>query len=104
MERFIGKKFEGIISGITAWGIYVELPNTIEGMIRVTEIPDDYYYYDEEAYCMVGEHTNKVYKLGQKVSIVVSNANKQMGTIDFRFPIEDMLAQWAKEIQEGFYF
>jgi ribonuclease R len=83
MRGFLGEEFDGIISGITAWGIYVELPNTIEGMVRVTDLRDDYYYYDEEKFCMVGEHTNKVYSLGQKVRIVVTGADKQMGTIDF---------------------
>lgn len=85
MRKFLGKEFDGIISGITAWGIYVELPNTIEGMVRVTALYDDYYYYDEETYCMIGEHTHKTYTLGQKVRVFVINADKQLGTIDFEF-------------------
>jgi ribonuclease R len=63
--------------------MYVELPNTIEGMIRVSEMHDDYYIYDEERYQMVGEHTKKIYKLGQKVTIEVENADKILRTIDF---------------------
>lgn len=94
MRKFLWKEFDGIISGITAWGIYVELPNTIEGMIKVTEIPDDYYYYDEETYCMVGEHTHKTYKLGQKVRVVVTNADKQLGTVDFEFPESSFIGNW----------
>ena len=62
-ERF-GQEFEGVISSITKWGIYVELPNTIEGLIHVTNLYDDHYNYIEERYEMVGEHTGKTYKLG----------------------------------------
>jgi ribonuclease R len=83
MKEHIGETFEGVISGVTSWGMYVELPNTIEGMIRVSEMNDDYYIYDEERYQMVGEHTKKVYKLGQKVTIEVVNADKILRTIDF---------------------
>ena len=83
MMDHIGETFEGVISGITTWGMYVELPNTVEGMIRVSEMKDDYYIYDEEHYQMVGEHTKKIYKLGQKVKVEVTNADKVLRTIDF---------------------
>jgi ribonuclease R len=83
MSEFIGDVFEGVISGITSWGMYVELPNTVEGMIRVSDMEDDYYFYDEEHYEMIGEHTKKTYKLGQKVKIVVKDVDKFMRTIDF---------------------
>ncbi|HWT74542.1 MAG TPA: ribonuclease R [Mobilitalea sp.] len=83
MMDHIGEIFEGVISGVTSWGMYVELPNTIEGMIRVSEMRDDYYIYDEERYQMVGEHTKKIYKLGQKVTVEVVNADKVQRTIDF---------------------
>ncbi len=83
MMEHIGESFEGVISGVTSWGMYVELPNTIEGMIRVSEMNDDYYIYDEEHYQMVGEHTKKVYKLGQTVIVEVVNADKIQRTIDF---------------------
>lgn len=83
MMDHIGETFEGVISGVTSWGMYVELPNTVEGMIRVSEMKDDYYIYDEEHYQMVGEHTKKVYKLGQKVTVEVVNADKIQRTIDF---------------------
>ena len=86
MEKHIGETYEGVISSITAWGIYVELPNTIEGMIHVTNLTDDYYYYEEETYEMVGEATGKRYKLGQKLKVVVDNADKFMRTIDFVLP------------------
>jgi len=88
MTEYIGEIFEGVISGITTWGIYVELPNTIEGMVRVSDMDDDYYIYDEERYQMVGEHTKKTYKLGQKVKVKVISADKFLRTIDFAF-VED---------------
>jgi ribonuclease R len=83
MMEHIGETFEGVISGVTSWGMYVELPNTIEGMIRVSEMNDDYYIYDEERYQMIGEHTKKIYKLGQMVTIEVVNADKIQRTVDF---------------------
>jgi ribonuclease R len=83
MMEHIGETFEGVISGVTSWGMYIELPNTIEGMIRVSEMNDDYYIYDEERYQMIGEHTKKIYKLGQMVTVEVVNADKIQRTIDF---------------------
>ncbi len=83
MMEHIGETFEGVISGITSWGMYVELPNTVEGMIRVSEMHEDYYIYDEEHYQLVGEHTKTIYKLGQKVTVEVVNADKIQRTIDF---------------------
>ena len=64
MQQHIGEIYKGVISGITNWGIYVELPNTVEGMIHVASLPGDYFHYDEAAYEMVGQATGKRYKLG----------------------------------------
>ena len=89
MEQFIGETFDGVISGVTSWGMYVELPNTIEGMVRVADIPGDYYYFEEERYQMVGEKTGKIYKLGQKVRVTVSAVDKLLCTIDFELNEED---------------
>lgn len=83
MEKHIGEIFEGVISSITTWGMYVELPNTVEGMIRVTDLLDDYYYYDEEKYEMVGKDTGHTFKLGQKVKVVVAKTDKLTRQIDF---------------------
>ena len=83
MEKFIGQSFDGVISGVTTWGMYVELPNTVEGMIRVANIPGDYYYFDEEHYCMVGEHTGKLYKLGEPIRITVEAVDRLTRTVDF---------------------
>ncbi len=83
MEQFVGQTFEGIISGVTTWGMYVELPNTIEGMIRVADIPGDYYYFEEEKYQMIGERTHKIFKLGEKIKVTVDAVDKILRTIDF---------------------
>ena len=85
MEKYIGDEFEGVISGMTAWGIYVELPNTIEGMVSLASMRDGYYVYDENHYEMINENTGKVYKLGQKVKVIVAGTDRILRTIDFEF-------------------
>ena len=85
MAQHIGETFEGVISSITKWGVYVELPNTIEGLIHVTNMNDDHYNYIEESYEMVGEHTGRTYKLGQTVEVRVIGTNRLERTIDFEF-------------------
>jgi ribonuclease R len=85
MKNYIGEEFEGVISGITNYGIYVELPNTVEGMIHVNNMRDDHYNFNEEAYSMVGERTGRSYKLGQSIRIVVDRCDKITKTIDFLF-------------------
>lgn len=89
MSEHIGEIYEGVISGITNWGMYVELPNTIEGMVRITSISDDYYYYDEEKYELVGEATKKKFKLGEKVKIEVVKTDKLLRQIDFELVEEE---------------
>ncbi len=88
MEKRIGEVFEGVISGITNWGIYVELPNTIEGLIHVSKLTGDYYKYDENNYEMVGEMTHKKYQLGEKIKVQVNGTDKNDRTIDFIIPEE----------------
>ncbi len=83
MVSRIGEKFEGVISGVTAWGIYVELPNTVEGMVHVSRMAGDYYYYDEQAYEMIGRDTGRTYRLGQKVDVIVDDVDLQMKSVDF---------------------
>lgn len=97
MKKFIGEQFEGVISGITTWGLYVELPNTIEGMVKVTNLRDDYYFYDEESYTMIGEHTKKTYKLGQKVMIEVMGVDSLARTIDFELVEEEPEDDWDED-------
>ena len=83
MEKHIGETFEGVVSGMTAWGIYVELPNTVEGMISVASLRDGYYIYDENHYEMVNETTGRTFKLGQRLNVKVINCDKILRTIDF---------------------
>lgn len=89
MEEHIGEVFEGVISSITSWGMYIELPNTVEGMVHITSLKDDYYFYDEEHYEMRAEHLKKAYKLGQTVSVQVLKCDRIMRTIDFELVEED---------------
>lgn len=89
MQDRIGEEFEGVISGITKWGAYVELENTIEGLVHVTNMSDDHYDYWEEQYELIGEHTRNVYKLGQKVRVRVLGADRLQRTIDFEFCEDD---------------
>ena len=84
MSYHIGESFEGVISGITGYGMYVELENTIEGLVRLDRMYDDYYDSYPEQYRIVGQRTNKVYSLGQRVTVIVSDADYYEGTIDFR--------------------
>lgn len=83
MMAHIGEEFEGIISGVTEWGFYVELSNTIEGLVHVNLLTDDYYEYDREHYTLTGEDTGKVYKMGQKIRVKVSKADLATRTVDF---------------------
>ena len=83
MSRFVGEEFAGVISGITNWGFYVELPNTVEGLVRMSDLADDYYIFDEKNYELVGERTRKTYKLGQSVRVTVSGTDPVLRSVDF---------------------
>ncbi len=83
MEQFIGQEFEGVISGVTSWGFYVELPNTVEGLVHISELRDDYYVFLEERYELCGEMTGKTYKLGQTIRVQVTGCDRFSKTIDF---------------------
>lgn len=83
MANRIGETFEGVISGVTAWGLYVELPNTVEGLVHITSLTDDYYEYLENTYELMGEATNRRYKLGQKVKVQAVKADTMLRTVDF---------------------
>ncbi len=96
MESKIGNYYEGVISGITSWGIYVELPDTVEGMVHISKIPGDYFYYNEPTYEMIGKDTGKRYKLGEKIKIRVDGVDKMMRTIDFGIPFD-----WEDESEHG---
>jgi len=83
MQERLGEVFEGIISGITKWGMYVELPNTVEGLVHVVNMKDDHYEYNENMYEMSGVHTGRTYRLGQRLFVRVIGADRQLRTIDF---------------------
>lgn len=83
MSYHLDEEFEGIVSGVTGWGLYVELPNTVEGLVHVNTLRDDYYVFDQESYELRGEMTKKVYKLGDKVRVRVADADKMLKTVDF---------------------
>lgn len=83
MEDKVGEEFEGVISGVTNFGLFIELPNTIEGLVHVSYLTDDYYHYDEGAYAMIGERTGNVYRIGDEISIRVLNVNVDERAIDF---------------------
>ena len=89
MEQHIGEVFEGVISGVTEWGFFVELENTVEGLVRVTDLTDDFYQYYEDTYELVGEATNRRFKLGQKVRVRVEHCDRIVRTIDFVLAGED---------------
>lgn len=92
MQDKIGEEYDGIISSITSFGMFVELENTIEGLIRFDDLGDDYYIYDENKRTLLGERTKKMYKIGDKVKIRVKSANKILRQIDFELvcPIGDV--------------
>ena len=89
MENHIGERFEGIISGVTAWGLFVELDNSCEGMVRAASMSDDFYIYDEGNMRLVGERTHKEYTLGQKVLIKVTGADRLTKAIDFKLVLSE---------------
>ena len=83
MQKHVGEIYDGSISGVTSFGIFVELENTVEGLIRLENMKDDYYVYDENCMRLIGKRTNKIFKLGDKVKVKVVNANKLLRRIDF---------------------
>lgn len=83
MERHVGDTFSGIISGVTSFGMFVELDNTVEGLVHVSTMTDDYYEFQERMIAFVGRHTRKVYKLGDPVEIQVVRVNVEERSIDF---------------------
>ena len=89
MENKIGEKYEGIVSSVTNFGIYVELENTVEGLIRYETLGDEYFIYNEERREAIGELSHKVYKIGDKVKIRVADANKLLRKIDFEIDKDD---------------
>ena len=84
MTQFIDEEFEGVISSVTKWGMYVELPNTVEGLVHVNDLTDDYYEFDEDNLALIGRRTKAIYKIGDIVKVIVAAASKEERTIDFQ--------------------
>jgi len=84
MSDKVGKVYDGVISGVTDWGLYVEInENKCEGMIPIRELDDDFYELDEKNYRLIGRHTGREYRLGQQISIIVARANLERKQLDF---------------------
>ncbi|HZJ83895.1 MAG TPA: ribonuclease R, partial [Clostridia bacterium] len=79
----VGEEFEGIISGVTGFGLYVQLPTTVEGLVRISSIEDDYYNYNEKHYCLIGERRKRIFRLGDPVKIRATNVDMIARNIDF---------------------
>ena len=83
MEKQIGEEFEGIISSVTNFGFFVELDNTIDGLVHVTDLTDDFYFFDEKNLRYIGQRTGKVFKMSDRVKVRVSSASKKDKSVDF---------------------
>lgn len=88
MAKRIGREYEGVISGVTNWGFYVELPNTVEGLVHVSSLQGDYYLFDESRMELRGEMSGRTFRLGQKLRVVVMGTDKLTRTVDF-LPAEE---------------
>ena len=84
MENKIGEQYEGIVSSVTSFGIFVELENTIEGLIRFENLDNDYYIYDDINKMLIGERTKREFKIGDKLTVEVIDASKQYRRVDFK--------------------
>lgn len=84
MSQFVGEVFDGVISGVSAFGMFVEFPNTVEGMIRLEDLTDDYYECESEKYRIVGQRTHRIFTLGQPVTVYVENVNVENREIDLQ--------------------
>ncbi|MDC3412299.1 ribonuclease R [Aquibacillus sp. 3ASR75-11] len=83
MQDKIGEEFDGVISSVTGFGLFVELPNTIEGLVHVSYLTDDYYHFEDRQYAMIGERTGNVFRIGDEITIRVVNVNLDERVIDF---------------------
>lgn len=97
MMDHIGEQYRGMISSITNFGIFVELSNLIEGLIKMEELKDDYYIFDESTISLIGKRNKRGYRLGDEIDVIVSNANKEARTIDFVPTTEENIKKYVKE-------
>jgi len=98
MTQFIGDIFDGVISSVTKWGMYVELPNTVEGLVRLQDMKDDFYNFNEDTMTIIGRNRKHVYRMGDQVKIKVKGASKEEGTVDFIIAVKP---RSAKKSQGG---
>ncbi len=83
MQDKVGEEFTGMISGVTNFGLFVELENTVEGLVHVSYLTDDYYHYDQKHYAMIGERSGNVFRIGDELDIRVVNVNVEEASVDF---------------------
>ncbi|MEQ6377781.1 ribonuclease R [Bacillaceae bacterium S4-13-56] len=95
MADKVGEEFDGVISSVTNFGLFVELPNTIEGLVHVSFLTDDYYHFDDRSYAMIGERTGNVFRIGDEVTVRVANVNIDERVVDFE--IAGMKPKQARE-------
>ncbi|MGI9861355.1 ribonuclease R [Moorella naiadis] len=101
MERHVGSIFTGVISGVVPYGFFVELENTVEGLVHVSTLTDDYYHYQEDQLTLVGEHTGRSFRIGQPVEVVVTRANVEARQVDFELAKSDTEAPDAPGVKTG---
>ncbi len=99
MQERIGQEFEGIISSVTSFGVFVELPNTIEGLVHITDLDDDYYIFNEANLSLIGERTKKLYKLGDKVKVECVNVDITNREIFFKITQEPKREETDKDFE-----
>ena len=102
MQDKIGQEFSGVISGVTGWGIYVELENKCEGMIPISTLDDDFYIFDEKNYCLEGQHSHRIFQLGDVVKVEISRANLEKKQLDFHLIQENSKALKVDVYQKGY--
>ena len=102
MSERIGEQYHGIISSVTNFGFFVELPNTIEGLVHITELDDDYYVYDERHLSLIGELTKKIYRLGDEVKIKVDRVNIDTHDIYFKLVENEKDEEVYEDLEEEF--
>ncbi|MFB1051294.1 ribonuclease R [Paraliobacillus sp. JSM ZJ581] len=83
MQDKVGEAFDGVISSVTNFGLFVELPNTVEGLVHVSYLTDDYYHFDERSFAMIGERTGNIFRIGDEITVKVANVNLEERAVDF---------------------